>query len=536
MPPPAPPVRKISHSCSAGTLPTFTQLHVGGDGLLLVPPPARPPSAHQGHVHIMHGSGFLRVWVELRGGGLHVYPNEAASLPSLVVAHLVQCDVTVTHGQAELPYRVAISLQDKEQLSLYLESEEEAHAWASMLRETTVHRSLALEGLNLECGVAGVDDDTASGDSCETESQEDEDSEGRSRDAPDTHLAGGVRLRHSRRRLHPGACDDSTRRELLQQMLATKSLLEKKQKNRKSGAGAWVVTAGEVVNEYDRAQHEAQQSALRKAVLLRQRKNSTAIKMATLERQYLSSIKRSRESGVEMQIEALRNRLSSLDSQLKESEQNTEKTLQDLEEKRNQELHIIKDLGGVSDDLRDELGGVPRNCGSDEGGSVKNSLGGSLRGSLSSLPSIVITGERKTPEKLFGFKVGNREGRLKGRNPLHFLDIKLRVSRRHKSSENLATPSDPIAERSHSSTPANISCSENSSDEELDPHHLSPRQNQNHHREDPSIRTEISKDALEEIEAFKNLRLTVISQRTRAMTPSPRTLRKSFFNSKGIPG
>lgn len=61
--------------------------------------------------------------------------------------------------------------------------------------------------------------------------------------------------------------------------------------------------------------------------------------------------------------------------------------------------------GGVDDDLRDELGGVPRNSGSDEGGSLKSSLGGSLRGSLSSLPSIVITGERKTPEKLFGFKV-----------------------------------------------------------------------------------------------------------------------------------
>lgn len=43
--------------------------------------------------------------------------------------------------------------------------------------------------------------------------------------------------------------------------------------------GAWAVTAGEVENEYDRAQHEAQQSALRKAVILRQRKNSTAIKV-----------------------------------------------------------------------------------------------------------------------------------------------------------------------------------------------------------------------------------------------------------------
>lgn len=61
----------------------------------------------------------------------------------------------------------------------------------------------------------------------------------------------------------------------------------------------------------------------------------------------------------------------------------------------------------MDDDLRDELGGVPRNPGSDEGGSLKSSLGGSLRGSLSSLPSIVITGERKTPEKLFGFKVRN---------------------------------------------------------------------------------------------------------------------------------
>lgn len=93
------------------------------------------------------------------------------------------------------------------------------------------------------CPPSGVDDDAASGDSCETESQEDEDSEGRARDAPDTHMPGGVRLRHARRRLHPRACDDPTRRELLQQMLATKSLLEKKQKNRKSGVSCEAIAS-----------------------------------------------------------------------------------------------------------------------------------------------------------------------------------------------------------------------------------------------------------------------------------------------------
>ncbi|CAL4079663.1 unnamed protein product, partial [Meganyctiphanes norvegica] len=89
-----PPIRKISHSSSAGTLPTFTQLTVSGDGHLLVPPPVRLPPTHQGHARITHGNGTARVWVEVRGAGVHVYPNEAAAIPSLVVTPLDQCLVT----------------------------------------------------------------------------------------------------------------------------------------------------------------------------------------------------------------------------------------------------------------------------------------------------------------------------------------------------------------------------------------------------------------------------------------------------------
>ncbi|XP_066937535.1 uncharacterized protein [Macrobrachium rosenbergii] len=594
------PPRKISHSCSAGTLPTFSQLHVGGDGLLLVPPPCRPQPTHQGHAHIAHNNGLLRVWVEVRGAGIHVFPHEAASLPSIVVAQLDQCDVTTSLRETNPAHSVRIARQGKEQLNLFFEAEEEAETWANMLRVTTVNRSLALEGLNLECGGAGTDkdadkssslellegidvemeeeeleeeeedeegedddddddecdddeeedegddefamealdtflgllnpiycadEDTTSGDSCETESQEE--GEGHT---PDDGADGRtyVRLRHPRRNAPPKPRDEAGRRELLQQMLATKSLLEKKQKNRKSGAGAWAITAGEVVNEYDRAQHEAQQLALRKAVLLKQRKNSTAIKMATLERQQHSSSKK-QEGDVSLQLEALRRRLSSLDSELKESEQDTERTLQDLEERRNQELHLIKDLGGVQDDgLPEGLVGVSKSWGSEEGVSHKGSLGGSLRGSLSSIPSIVISSsERRTPERIFGFKVGNRDGKAKGRNPLHFLDIKLRVSRRHKSTECLTTTPDHHVDRSHSSTPANVSCSENSSDDEPEHHHHhshhpnpSSHSSGHHHgghgftnhsqhpqgREaERPVKTEISKEALHEIEAFKQL-------------------------------
>ncbi|KAK7084886.1 hypothetical protein SK128_008761 [Halocaridina rubra] len=134
--------------------------------------------------------------------------------------------------------------------------------------------------------------------------------------------------------------------------------------------------------------------------------------MATLERQHNSTKKRA-EGDVALQIEALRNRLSSLDSELKESEQDTERMLQDLEERRNLELHLIKDLGGVADDgLGNGLVGISRNGGAEEGSSQKSSLGGSLRGSLSSIPSIVISStEKKTPDKIFGFKK-NHEGCL----------------------------------------------------------------------------------------------------------------------------
>ncbi|XP_071537099.1 uncharacterized protein [Panulirus ornatus] len=516
-PPPPPPPRKISHSCSAGTLPTFTQLHVGGDGLLVVPPPARTPSAHQGHAHIQHGASLIRVWVEVRNAGLHVYPHEAASRPSLVVAQLDLCDVTVSREHTHPAHRVLVSMRGKEQVSLYLEEEAEAESWASMLRVTTVKRSLQLEGLNLECGAAGEDDDTASGDSCETESQDEEaggpcEEVGRDADGGGGP-PGSVRLRHPRRPSHVRTRNDSERRELLQQMLTTKSVLEKKQKNRRSGPRAWAVTAGEVVNEYDRAQHQAQQSALRKAVLLRQRKNSTAIKMATLERQ--QSSKKNRKVEVALQLEALRRRLSSLDSQLKESKQDTERTLQDLENRRNQELHLIKDLGGVDESLGGELEGVSKGCGSQQVTLVKGSHGGSLMGSLPSIPSIIVSNsERKTPEKIFGIKVGSREGRLKGRNPLHFLDLKLRVSRRHKSTECLSTPHPPhTPHRSHSSTPANGSCSDNSSDEEVDhlqQEHQQQQEQQKHQQQQQqegpsSVRTEISKEALQEIEAFKRL-------------------------------
>ncbi|MPC91642.1 hypothetical protein E2C01_086693 [Portunus trituberculatus] len=45
------------------------------------------------------------------------------------------------------------------------------------------------------------------------------------------------------------------------------------------------------------------------------------------------------------QLEALRRRLSALDCELRESKQDTERTLQDLQQRREQELHLIKDLG-----------------------------------------------------------------------------------------------------------------------------------------------------------------------------------------------
>ncbi|XP_069194797.1 uncharacterized protein [Procambarus clarkii] len=507
------PPRKISHSCSAGVLPTFAQLKMGGDGVLLVPAPTRLPSAHHGYAHIPHGTQLLRVWVEVRGSGLHVYPHRASSIPSLVVPHLHLCHVTVAPHTTSSSYRVQISLKGEEQVSLFLQAESEANVWAAMLRVTAVKRSLQLEGLNLECGTAG-EHDPGSGDSCEAESQgeeeEEEDVGGQGASLLETAAEGGegkVRLRRPRLLSHDSARDDATRKELLQQMLATKSLLEKKQKNRRSGAGAWLVTAGEVANEYDRAQHEAQQSALRKVVILRQRKNSTAIKMATLERQ--QSSKKTREvADVSVQLEALRNRLSSLDTQLRESEQDTERMLQDLEHRRNQELHLIKDLGGVDEDLGGELGDVTKGSGSDEGNLLKGSHGGSFMGSLSSIPSIVVSSsERKAPEKFFGIKVGGREGRLKGRNPLHFLDLKLRVSRRHKSTECLTTPSQThhTPDRSHSSTPANGSCSDNSSDDELDHQHQRHQQQSHHQLGATSVKTEISKEAIQEIEAFKEL-------------------------------
>ncbi|KAK3881359.1 hypothetical protein Pcinc_014191 [Petrolisthes cinctipes] len=325
-PPLPPPPRKISHSCSAGTLPTYTQLQVGGDGLLLVPAPSRPPSTHQGHAHITHGNAFLRVWVEIRTTSLHIYPHEAATLPSLVVANLDQCDVTLSHHvipsphdvipsphdvipsphdvipsphdvipsphdviasvhdvtfshqqrhQIHPPYRVSVSLKGCEQVSLYHYNPREAEVWAAMLKVTTVHRSLQLEGLNLECGVAGADEeDMGSGDSCETESQEEEDD-----DEGEGETGGGGR-------------DDGETMEIRRddgeigrdggEILHMRPNLRSKDDEvwRRSVA----LTAGEVVNEYDRAQHQAQQSALRKAVILRQRKNSTAIKMATLEK------------------------------------------------------------------------------------------------------------------------------------------------------------------------------------------------------------------------------------------------------------
>lgn len=51
------------------------------------------------------------------------------------------------------------------------------------------------------------------------------------------------------------------------------------------------------------------------------------------------------EEDVSLQLEALRRRLSALDSELRESKQDTERTLQDLQQRREKELHLIKDLG-----------------------------------------------------------------------------------------------------------------------------------------------------------------------------------------------
>ncbi|XP_045129551.1 uncharacterized protein LOC123515145 isoform X3 [Portunus trituberculatus] len=582
------PPRKLSHSCSAGLLPTFRRLQVGGDGQVVAPTPARSPALHRGSVTIPHAGGLLRVWAEVRSGALHVYPQRAAALPSLVVAHLAQCRVSLTCLAGPSPaHCVLVHRKGREEVRLLLETREEAEVWVGMLQVTAVSRSLQLEGLNLECGAAGGDD-VGSGSSCDAESPEEEEDEeeeearleGRERGQKEgcstpllsssssyTTMVEGteVRLRHPPR-LSPD--EDAGRRELLQQMLTTKSLLEKKQKNRRSGAGAWAVTAGEIENEYDRAQHEAQLSALRKAVILRQRKNSTAIKMATLERQQSSKGKKQKQrkqktkgdggggggggnnntggggvgvwawdgtggeaSGgggcmgvtggdVTHQLEALRRRLSALDCELRESKQDTERTLQDLQQRREQELHLIKDLGGVAGDLPLAGGGAG---GMAEMTLAKSSNGGSLMGSLSSIPSIVVSSsptisssssssavEKKTSEKIFGIKVGgSKEGRSKARNPLHFLDLKLRVSRRHKSTECLSArgASTPTPDRSHSSTPGNGSYSDNSSDEETD--------NLQQPRQPPTasqlqagragLRTEVSVEALREIEAFKQL-------------------------------
>ncbi|XP_045129550.1 tau-tubulin kinase 1-like isoform X2 [Portunus trituberculatus] len=641
------PPRKLSHSCSAGLLPTFRRLQVGGDGQVVAPTPARSPALHRGSVTIPHAGGLLRVWAEVRSGALHVYPQRAAALPSLVVAHLAQCRVSLTCLAGPSPaHCVLVHRKGREEVRLLLETREEAEVWVGMLQVTAVSRSLQLEGLNLECGaaecfplggegVAGAEgvclerdaaedeeeeeeeeeedgeedeerstqetlanlidllqpfycgDDVGSGSSCDAESPEEEEDEeeeearleGRERGQKEgcstpllsssssyTTMVEGteVRLRHPPR-LSPD--EDAGRRELLQQMLTTKSLLEKKQKNRRSGAGAWAVTAGEIENEYDRAQHEAQLSALRKAVILRQRKNSTAIKMATLERQQSSKGKKQKQrkqktkgdggggggggnnntggggvgvwawdgtggeaSGgggcmgvtggdVTHQLEALRRRLSALDCELRESKQDTERTLQDLQQRREQELHLIKDLGGVAGDLPLAGGGAG---GMAEMTLAKSSNGGSLMGSLSSIPSIVVSSsptisssssssavEKKTSEKIFGIKVGgSKEGRSKARNPLHFLDLKLRVSRRHKSTECLSArgASTPTPDR-HSSTPGNGSYSDNSSDEETD--------NLQQPRQPPTasqlqagragLRTEVSVEALREIEAFKQL-------------------------------
>ncbi|XP_050690678.1 uncharacterized protein LOC126982569 [Eriocheir sinensis] len=696
------PPRKISHSCSAGLLPTFSRLQVGGDGQVKAPPPARAPALHHGPVTIPHAGGLLRVWAEVRSGALHIYPQRAATLPSLVVGHLEACRVSLasltpdpsssssaSSSAGSSPFAsfvaassnvsvpahcVTVHRQVREEVRLLLGTREEAEAWAGMLQVTAVSRSLQLEGLNLECGAAdcslpGVDgsageddslddgprededegegegededeedrteealaslinllqpfycgDDVGSGSSCDMESPEEEDEEGDGGGGEGVDVEGGeggvlegdipppspssslsstttvegteVRLRRPLR-LSPD--DDGGRRELLQQMLATKSLLEKKQRNRRSGAGAWAVTAGEVENEYDRAQYEAQQSALRKAVILRQRKNSTAIKMATLERQQSNKGKKQKQRkqrgktetaggsiitsngggggggsgsrkgrgkgggggvgggrgglvwdairelgvGVEVgdedvshQLETLRRRLSALDSELRESKQTTERTLQDLQQRREQELHLIKDLGGVAEDLSLVGGGAAGAGGLSEASLLKNNIGGggggSLMGSLSSIPSIVLSsssnlsggGEKKTSEKIFGIKKGgsSKEGRTKARNPLHFLDLKLRVSRRHKSTECLSERPAATHDRSHNSTPGNGSFSDNSSDEEgADSQH--PQQQPQQQPQSPTatpqqqqmdglggVRTEVSVEALREIEAFKQL-------------------------------
>ncbi|KAK8406058.1 hypothetical protein O3P69_007046 [Scylla paramamosain] len=88
------PPRKLSHSCSAGLFPTFRRLQVGGDGQVVAPTPTRSPALHRGPVTIPHAGGL--VWAEVRTGALHVYPQRAAALPSLVVAHLAQCCVSLT--------------------------------------------------------------------------------------------------------------------------------------------------------------------------------------------------------------------------------------------------------------------------------------------------------------------------------------------------------------------------------------------------------------------------------------------------------
>ncbi|KAK3881358.1 hypothetical protein Pcinc_014190 [Petrolisthes cinctipes] len=145
-------------------------------------------------------------------------------------------------------------------------------------------------------------------------------------------------------------------------------------------------------------------------------------------------------------------------SEREKVKQDTERTLQHLENRRNQDLHIIKDLGGVDDG---GLEGVALGCKKTE--------------------------KKTTPEKIFGFRVGGggggsggggvASGIIKTRNPLHFLDLKLRVSRRHKSTENLTPthshPHPPHPHHAHVITPMPITTlqrcdnnNNNSSDEE----------------------------------------------------------------------
>ncbi|XP_076053394.1 uncharacterized protein LOC143032460 [Oratosquilla oratoria] len=683
--------RKFSHTSSAGALPTFTQLHVSADGLLMVGPPTRAPATHQGHAYVAHNNAFIRVWLEIRGCGLHVFPHQAASTPSMVVTPLDQVEtlspirpvdfiqgsekktdteaasttaiwredqrhvvVNVNQGdhvtsgstllmcpdarakrrkkkekkgkklvrcvtkikieadgdgpvsitssitseeeeegseeedeanpqesegyehadvarsrilrtddfcqpddwgkeekkdgknkeenkkkELEPSFCVLLRTKDQEQLKFFVATEKESSTWAAMLRaNSTTHRSLSLEGLNLECGPAGDEDaSSTNSDTCSNASVQDHadqqstTSRGSSISSGSNSSHGGHEKRRSSREKA-----EASKRHLLQQMLATKNLLERKQKYKRSAAEAWRATAGEVQNEYERAQHETQQLALRRTVLLRQRKNSTAIKMATLERE--AGVGRRgklnggsggsvADSGTNQQqlqqLVALRERLSSLDSQLHESEKDTEKTLQGLEEKRCQELEILKNLGAMDENLSDEGGGLL--------------YAPYLRGSFPSLPSLTTcTQEKRSNDRFFGIKMGGgggggglgggggggggrgEGGRLKGRNPLNFLDLKIRVSRRHKSTENLSRSTDQLfrtrresSESSDDDTRRRFggwsqSKSEKRSNSRKKVSDLkqSVESNKENAKTTPE-RKEISKEALAEIDAFNRL-------------------------------